>query len=719
MKNRKFLNIGLICLGVVLSLLICVSILNLSINRALINDAQRTGVNWSKHIAHHIPDVGNAENVRYLENIEASLRTENLARLALDIVNTSDVFQIDFVNSDCYCSISLGAYLAKQQTPQREIVIKHNHIKPKKNQKHSLLHKAETALPTHVSHQVMAHVLTSTKSHEPRQRKGKGLYQTKLEWKKAAKAITAKETKTYINDGNGTHAPNLYAEVFYPVQRNGEAVYMIRTLMNLEASAASYSFYHYGGFALMLMLLLTCFIVPARNYWVTKEQKVETEERAAYFESYDPLTKLLNRSALHKAAEALLQTADNESTTWALTLIELRNLAEINDVSNHEFGDTVLQAMAEQIEIHGGESSTLGRISGTTFAILMPQDVLDRQKKLLESSLKRGFQLNIEGRKVVLQLNSGTALYPQHTNSFDNLLRDAALTLQQAREMGANIHRVFAPDFASAHRARAALKRSFKNAILAQQIMPYYQPIIDSNNGQLVGLEALARWNHPEKGVLSPASFYTALDDPEISAMLGKEMIKLVTGHMGYWKAEQVPFGYIGININDGDLNRKGFVLETAKALADNGLYGPNLSLEVSENCIFGDKKDEYVEKLTLLKSAGCRIALDDFGTGYSSISQLKQIPFDTVKIDRSYIIDLEESPKDRAIVKALNDLSQSMKFKLIAEGVETEKQLETTKELGVSLIQGFLFAEPMPMTDVATFIKTAQLSETPAKIAS
>ena len=248
--------------------------------------------------------------------------------------------------------------------------------------------------------------------------------------------------------------------------------------------------------------------------------------------------------------------------------------------------------------------------------------------------------------------------------------------------------------------------------------MPYYQPIINAETGQLVGLEALARWMHPAKGVLTPASFYTALEDPEISALLGKEMIRLVTGHMGNWKADNLPFNYVGVNINAGDLDREGFVLETAKAIADNGLYGPNLSLEVSENCIFGDKKEKYCEKLDLLKNAGCRIALDDFGTGYSSINQLKQVPFDTVKIDRSFITDIDQSENDRAIVKALTDLSRSMKFKLIAEGVETDEQLETTKELGVSLIQGFLFAEPMPMSEVPSFIKTTQRSAIPVKMA-
>ena len=718
MKNRKFAIIGLVCLAVAIFFALSAIALNFSINRALTKDAERTGVNWSEHIVHHIPNVRNRGQAGDLENIHAALRTENLARLASDIVKTSDVFQIDFVNSDCYCSISLGSYLAKTKTPQREITVKYSHLTPPKNHKVEAFKGAATKLPTHYSHAMMKHVFLSKRSHKPKQLRGNGLHQTRLDWKKSAKAIDLKETKTYIQQGDGKHTPGTYAEVFYPVTKNGDAVYMIRTLVNLEASASNYTFYHYGGFVLMLALLSAAFAVPARNYWVTRKTNIQNEERAAYFEFYDPLTEAMNRNAMHKAANTCLQNSDSKNSGWTLTLLELRNLAEINDISSHKFGDRVLQEIASVLEVQCGKKSIIARISGATFAVLMPQQLFDQKRALFMEKLERGYQMEIENRNVLLELNSGSAQYPEHADTFDNLLRNASLTLNQTKEIGVNIHSIFTSKLASEHRSRAALKRSFKNAILTQQIMPYYQPIINAETGQLVGLEALARWMHPAKGVLTPASFYTALEDPDISALLGKEMIRLVTGHMGFWKADNVPFNYVGVNINDGDLSRDGFVLETAKAIADNGLYGPNLSLEVSENCIFGDKKEEYCEKLDLLKNAGCRIALDDFGTGYSSINQLKQVPFDTVKIDRSFITDIDQSENDRAIVKALTDLSRSMKFKLIAEGVETDEQLETTKELGVSLIQGFLFAEPMPMSEVPSFIKTAQRSAIPVKMA-
>ena len=719
MKNRKFIIIGLVCLAVAIFFAVSAGALNFSINRALTNEAEKVGTDWSKHIVHHTPNVRNREQAGDFDAIQAALRTENLARLATDIVKTSDVFQIDFVNSDCYCSISLGSYLAKTKTPHRDITVNYSNLTPPKNHKIDVFKKRATKLPSHYSYAMMKHVFLSKRSHEPKQLRGNGLHQTRLDWKKSANAIKTKEIKTYLQQGDGKHTPGTYAEVFYPVTVKGNAVYMIRTLVNLEASASDYTFYHYGGFILMLVLLAATFAVPAYNYWVTRKISTQNEERAAYFETYDPLTEAMNRNAMHKTAQEILQNSDNNNQNWVLTLIELRNLAEINDISSHKFGDSVLQEFAAILEAQCGKKSIVARISGATFAVLMPRRRFDQMRKTFMTKLNRGYQMKIENRSVLLELNSGSAHYPEHAHTFDSLLRDASLTLNQSKEIGANIHRIFIPKLASEHRARAALRRSFKNAILTQQIMPYYQPIINAETGQLVGLEALARWMHPAKGVLTPASFYTALEDPEISALLGKEMIRLVTGHMGNWKADNLPFNYVGVNINAGDLDREGFVLETAKAIADNGLYGPNLSLEVSENCIFGDKKDEYFQKLTLLKDAGCRIALDDFGTGYSSISQLKQVPFDTVKIDRSFISEIDQSENDRAIVKALTDLSRSMKFKLIAEGVETDEQLETTKELGVSLIQGFLFAEPMPMSEVPSFIKTTQRSAIPVKMAS
>ena len=719
MKNRKFIIIGLVCLAVAIFFAVSAGALNFSINRALTNEAEKVGTDWSKHIVHHTPNVRNREQAGDFDAIQAALRTENLAHLATDIIKTSDVFQIDFVNSDCYCSISLGSYLAKTKTPHRDITVNYNNLTPPKNHKIDVFKKRATKLPSHYSYAMMKHVFLSKRSHEPRQLRGNSLHQTRLNWKKSANAIKTKEIKTYLQQGDGKHTPGTYAEVFYPVTVKGNAVYMIRTLVNLEASASNYTFYHYGGFILILVLLAATFAVPAYNYWVTRKISIQNEERAAYFETYDPLTEAMNRNAMHKTAQEILQNSDNNNQNWVLTLIELRNLAEINDISSYKFGDSVLQEFAAILEAQCGKKSIVARISGATFAVLMPRRRFDQMRKTFMTKLNRGYQMKIENRSVLLELNSGSAHYPEHAHTFDSLLRDASLTLNQSKEIGANIHRIFIPKLASEHRARAALRRSFKNAILTQQIMPYYQPIINAETGQLVGLEALARWMHPAKGVLTPASFYTALEDPEISALLGKEMIRLVTGHMGNWKADNLPFNYVGVNINAGDLDREGFVLETAKAIADNGLYGPNLSLEVSENCIFGDKKEEYFEKLNLLKNAGCRIALDDFGTGYSSINQLKQVPIDTVKIDRSFITEIDQSENDRAIVKALTDLSRSMKFKLIAEGVETDEQLETTKELGVSLIQGFLFAEPMPMSEVPSFIKTTQRSAIPVKMAS
>ncbi|MEP3631254.1 MAG: bifunctional diguanylate cyclase/phosphodiesterase [Hyphomicrobiales bacterium] len=720
MKNKNKRTIGLICLAVVIFFTASISALNFSINRALSNNAEKTGINWSKHIAHHIPDLGDRQYYESFKNLQGALRTENLARLATDIVKTSDVFQIDVVNSDCYCSISLGSYFTKHNKKSQKILVRRTHAKPDKNFKTDTFKEKASSLPPHFSHSVMKHILTSKKKlHKAWQTKGKSLQQVSIDWMKSARIASDHQTRTYVQTGDGIEAPTVYAEVFYSVKINGKVMYILRTLVNIEASAASYTLYHYGGFTLIMALLGGFFAVPARNYWLAREQSLALEKKASFFETYDPLTKVLNRNALHEAAEAQLKITGKDSSPWVLTLVELRNLAEINDISSHNFGDTVLQEMAAILEAQCGKRSIIGRISGATFAILMPQYLFNKRQEFITPKLKHGFQMDIENRKVLVDLNSGSAQYPEHADTFDNLLRNASLTLKQTQEIGVNIHKTFTPDFASAHRARAALKRSFKNAILSQQIMPYYQPIINAETGQLVGLEALARWMHPVKGVLSPAAFFTALEDPEISALLGKEMIRLVTGHMGFWKAEKVPFGYVGVNINDGDLERKGFVLETAKAIADNGLYGPNLSLEVSENCIFGKNSDDYLKKLTLLKDAGCRIALDDFGTGHSSISLLKNVPFDTVKIDRSFIIDIENNPKDRAIVKALTDLSQSMEFKLIAEGVETDEQLETTKNLGVSLIQGFLFAQPMPMSEVVSFIKTAQRSAIPVKMVS
>ena len=208
------------------------------------------------------------------------------------------------------------------------------------------------------------------------------------------------------------------------------------------------------------------------------KQSAHMTERASYFETYDPLTETVNRKTMRKRAEQKLLESQEDKTAWSLTLVTPKNLADINDTSGHDLGDRVLQELAAMLEGLCDDECIVSRISGATFAIFTPQKLYNRQHKIVAARLKRGFKLNIDSRAVLVKLNSGTAHFPQHGDTFETLLRNAELTLCHAQNVGPNIYKTFTPELAATQRAHTALKKSFKNAILKQQIIPYYLSLI-------------------------------------------------------------------------------------------------------------------------------------------------------------------------------------------------------------------------------------------------
>lgn len=306
---------------------------------------------------------------------------------------------------------------------------------------------------------------------------------------------------------------------------------------------------------------------------------------------------------------------------------------------------------------------------------------------------------------VTATIAGGVVKYPHDAQRTSDLMQMADLALYAAKPNRAGEIRAYEPHMKETFLNRLTLREEFRHALEASQLIPYYQPIVNMKTGFVEGLEALARWDHPEKGILTPFVFEDIFEDGELSALLGQQMFEKIADDMETWKAAGVPFVKVGLNVVNGDLKRDDFASSVLDGLNHRGLSPSDLLIEVTENCLFGRDKHGFLAHLKALRHAGCYIALDDFGTGYSSITQLKELPVTAVKIDKSFVKNILENEDDKSIISALLDMGNSMNFKLVLEGLETVDQLTFLKDMGFVLAQGYYYSRPVSAAEIPALI--------------
>ena len=427
---------------------------------------------------------------------------------------------------------------------------------------------------------------------------------------------------------------------------------------------------------------------------------------ALEFQAYhDTLTGLANRAQFNLRLQELSKNPNDE--THALLLIDLNRFKEINDYFGHMAGDRVLQKVSEWLCSFAKPGDLVARLGGDEFAMLI---LGGGNRELIVNQLCGLFdnpQLDVffEGRLISTRVSIGVAFYPLNGTSSEQLTRHADLALYEAKRDRDVTVRYFEPNMVDKFERRINLLEEFREALELSQIRPYYQPLVNLSTGKVGGLEALARWDHPMRGGLSPAAFMDVFEDRELSAALGRTMLSQVTRDVGKWKSEKVPFGRTGINFTDADFAQQGFTLNLMRELARNGLSASDIVVEVTENSILHDNEGYTLGQLQELRAAGIGVALDDFGTGYASLAHLSHVQFTSLKIDKTFTKRLVNSPADLAIVEFLTKLGREMGFVTIAEGIETEEELEIVRRMNCKFGQGYLFAKPTPAEKVPEMI--------------
>ncbi|MBI3514320.1 MAG: EAL domain-containing protein [Proteobacteria bacterium] len=444
-------------------------------------------------------------------------------------------------------------------------------------------------------------------------------------------------------------------------------------------------------------------------------QVQDSEERMRFLASHDPLTQLGNRSLLHDRLEAALTHAKRSGKRFALHMVDLDNFKEINDLHGHHTGDKVLTMVAERIGKITRSVDTIARLGGDEFSVL--QDMTDRDNAenagALAERLVNGLASPMQVQSLELHCGAsvGVALYPDDGNAPDDLLRHADLALDRAKTEGRGRYTFFTPALGEQAMRNAVVKASLRQAIADRQLSVFYQPKADMRSGEIVGAEALVRWQHPQHGMIPPTEFIPVAERSGMIGALGEFVLHEACLQTARWRQNGMRGFTIAVNLSPVQ-----FRVQDVKALVEDALKSTNLppealELEVTETTLMQDA-DDTKRALRSLQDQGVSVAVDDFGTGYSSLAYLKQLAAKTLKIDRSFVDGCAEQSEDQQIVRAIIDLAHNLGMKVVAEGIETPEQVNVLQRMRCDSAQGYLIAKPLSTVDLDKFLNQHSLTE-------
>jgi diguanylate cyclase (GGDEF)-like protein/PAS domain S-box-containing protein len=426
-------------------------------------------------------------------------------------------------------------------------------------------------------------------------------------------------------------------------------------------------------------------------------ERRRAHEKIAHLAHYDPLTDLPNRVLFRQQMEREMQKL-SRGEQFALLYIDVDEFKGINDSLGHHVGDELLKAIAGRIKGCVREGDLIARLGGDEFAVIQTgvkgvNDVLDFVTRIREA-VRQPFQCL--GHHLSSDASIGIVLAPQDGTDIDQLIKNADLAMYGAKSDGRRTYRFFEPAMDATAKARLALEQDLRHALTQGGFEIHYQPQVELKSDRVTGCEALVRWRHPERGMISPAAFIPVAEDTGLIVDLGEWVLRTACAEAANWPAHV----RLAVNVSPVQLREPTLALKVASALAASGLPANRLELEITEAVLIGDDATAFAI-LHQLKALGVRIALDDFGTGYSSLSYLKRFPFDKIKIDRCFITDLTEADGSSVIVQAVVNIAASCNMTTVAEGVETPQQKELLCALGCTQMQGFLFSGARPSTEV------------------
>lgn len=444
-------------------------------------------------------------------------------------------------------------------------------------------------------------------------------------------------------------------------------------------------------------------------------QSKAIEDRIAFMAHYDPLTSLPNRANLHEALERASRQPIPAGTARALLWLDLDNFKWVNDTLGHPAGDELLCQVAKRLHEHAKGASVISRLGGDEFAVLLEadsQDLLLEVVNNLSEALNRPYE--IWGSIVHCGASIGVRVIEQFSMEIQTLLKHADLALYQAKEAGKRTWCVFTQNLEDKARARQSIELDLNKALENNELRLFFQPQLSAKTGKIIGCETLIRWEHPTRGMIGPDHFIQHAEDSGIITRLGDWAMREALS-----AARQLPDDMrVAVNISPLQIHSSSLMTTIVNALAANQIDPVRLELEITESVLMNDT-EFTLERLNQLKDIGLRISLDDFGTGFSSLSYLRRFPFDKLKIDKSFVQDIDHNHESRAITKATLQIAKALNMSCTAEGVETETQKTFLTEIGCDELQGYLISRPQPLSKLGHLIPILSKEEADRRLAN
>ncbi|TFW18026.1 bifunctional diguanylate cyclase/phosphodiesterase [Duganella callida] len=427
----------------------------------------------------------------------------------------------------------------------------------------------------------------------------------------------------------------------------------------------------------------------------------ESQDKLDHLAHHDPLTGLPNRLLFHDRLQHALQRASRDGEQLALLFIDLDRFKNVNDTLGHHIGDELLKQVARALQDRLREGDTLARLGGDEFIVLLENIENQYGASQVAEKLVQMFEqpFMVAGHELFVTCSVGISLFPDDAADLNMLIRNADVAMYQAKARGRNGYSFYAPSMTGEGVERLRLETFLRRSIEKEEIFLNYQPQVQIDTGRLVGVEALVRWNHPELGLIPPIRFIPLAEDTGFINQLGKWVLHEACRQMVRWQEAGLHVPKIAVNLSAKQFERGSIVNMVADILRETGLEPQRLQLEVTESVIMNT--GDAMVFINDLHSIGVALAIDDFGTGYSSLAYLKQLPVQTLKIDRSFIKDISTDVNDEAIAIAIIQLGKSMNLSVIAEGVETEEQAGFLLRHGCNLAQGYYYSRPLTAGDM------------------
>ena len=435
-------------------------------------------------------------------------------------------------------------------------------------------------------------------------------------------------------------------------------------------------------------------------------QRVDSESRLAFLAQFDSLTGLPNRALLADRFSQMIVLAKRRDANLSVLFVDLDEFKMVNDTLGHAGGDQLLKEVAVRLQACVRSGDTVARISGDEFAVVLadmarPEDAALVAQKIID---RLGAAFEIHGQEVFISASLGIAAYPGDGADAEVLIGAADAAMYRAKQAGRNTFQFFTAEINQRTRGRAQLGIELRRALEREEFVLYYQPKVELANRRFYGAEALLRWQHPERGLVSPAEFIPVLEETGLIVPVGEWVLRRACEDLKAWQAAGLEVGPVAVNLSARQFRLRDLDARIRALVKEAGVDPALIELEITESQLMQDP-DHAIRVMRSLCDAGMRIAIDDFGTGYSSLAYLTRFPVGALKIDRSFVADVNQDPSDATIVRTIIEMAHSLGFTVVAEGVETEDQATFLGLMRCERAQGFLFARPMPAADLVKLL--------------